>query len=225
MKSWIPCFFTSSNLGFGLLCIILTAQGEITWAALCIIGSLLCDAMDGRSARALGVSGDFGKELDSLSDVVSFGTASAFLIYTVALKDLGWIGVIPALFYAACGGLRLARFNLNTTVVHGYFQGMPIPNGGCLFAMFALSGVHIPSPLAAIIVMIVGYLLVSKVHHPDFKGQSADVLHKSALAASIIIGLILMFILGWRLIFCLPFALYIFFGLINTSMNMFAKAK
>lgn len=220
MKSVIPCLFTSSNLGFGLLCIILTAQGEPFWGAFCILGALVCDALDGRSARALGVSGDFGKELDSLSDVVSFGTASAFLIYTVALKDLGWLGVIPALMYAACGGLRLARFNLNTTVVHGYFQGMPIPNGGCLFATFVISGVHLPPVLVAIIVMLVGYDLVSKVHHPDFKGQSADVLHKSALVACLVIGVILMFVCGWRIIVCLPFALYILYGLINTSMNL-----
>lgn len=225
MKSLVPNFFTSSNLGFGLLCIILTAQGEYRWAALCILGSLFSDAMDGRSARALGVSGEFGKELDSLSDVVSFGTASAFLIYTVALKDLGWIGVIPALFYAVCGGLRLARFNLNTTVVHGYFQGMPIPNGGCLFATFVLSGVHLPAPLVAVIVLLVGYDLVSKIHHPDFKGQSADVLHKSALAVCLVIGAVLMFVLGWKIVFCLPFALYILFGLINTSINTFAKSN
>lgn len=223
MKSLIPDFFTSSNLGFGVLSIILTAQGEIMWAALCILGSLFCDAMDGRTARALGVNGEFGKELDSLSDVVSFGTASAFLIYTVALKDLGWIGVVPAIFYAACGGLRLARFNLNTTVVHGYFMGMPIPNGGCLFATFALSGVHIPSWIAAIIVILVGYDLVSKVHHPDFKGQSADVLHKSALAIAIILGAIVLALVDWHLIICMPFALYIVFGLINTAMNTVGK--
>jgi CDP-diacylglycerol--serine O-phosphatidyltransferase len=223
MKSLIPDFFTSSNLGFGVLSIILTAQGEIMWAALCILGSLFCDAMDGRTARALGVNGEFGKELDSLSDVVSFGTASAFLIYTVALKDLGWIGVVPAIFYAACGGLRLARFNLNTTVVHGYFMGMPIPNGGCLFATFALSGVHIPSWIAAIIVLLVGYDLVSKVHHPDFKGQSADVLHKSALAIAIILGAIVLALVDWHLIICMPFALYIVFGLINTAMNTVGK--
>lgn len=77
----------------------------------------------------LGVAGEFGKELDSLSDVVSFGAASAFLIYTYSLQTLGWVGAIPAIIYAALGGIRLARFNLNTGVVHGYFQGMPIPNG------------------------------------------------------------------------------------------------
>ena len=223
MKSLIPNAFTSGNLGFGVLSIILTAQGALKLAAFCILGSLFCDAMDGRSARALGVSGEFGKELDSLADVVSFGTASAFLIYTAALHELGWIGVIPAIFYAVCGGLRLARFNLNTTVVHGYFMGMPIPNGGCLIATYVISGVHLPAALIAVLVFLVGYDLVSKVHHPDFKGKSADVLHKSALVIAVVLGLAAMYTAGWQLVFCMPFALYIVFGLINTSMNGFAK--
>jgi CDP-diacylglycerol--serine O-phosphatidyltransferase len=223
MKSLVPNFFTSSNLGFGVLSIILTAKGDLFYGALCILGSLVADALDGRSARALGVSGEFGKELDSLGDVVSFGTASAFLIYTAALQELGWIGALAAIIYAVCGGLRLARFNLNTTVVHGYFMGVPIPTGGCLFATFVLSGVHIPAGLAAVLVVIMGYLLVSKVHNPDFKGKSADVLHKSALVAALVIGVVLMYVAGWQIIVCLPFALYVVFGLINTAINTFGK--
>ena len=127
MKNVIPCLFTSGNLSFGVLSMIMTLHGLYTWAGVCILLAMVCDACDGRSARALGVAGDFGKELDSLSDVVSFGAASAFLIYSYSLQSLGWIGAIPAIIYAALGGIRLARFNLNTGVIHGYFQGMPIP--------------------------------------------------------------------------------------------------
>ena len=143
MKKVIPCLFTSGNLCFGVLSMILSSQGNFFWGALCIFFAMLCDAMDGRSARALGVSGEFGKELDSLSDCVSFGAASAFLMYNYTLHTLGWIGVIPVLIYSALGGIRLARFNINTATVHGYFEGMPIPNGGCLFATYVLSGVTI----------------------------------------------------------------------------------
>lgn len=118
---------------------IMTLHGMFTAAGICILLAMACDACDGRSARALGVAGEFGKELDSLSDIVSFGAASAFLIYTYSLQELGWIGVVPAIIYAALGGIRLARFNLNTGVIHGYFQGMPIPNGGCLIATYVIS--------------------------------------------------------------------------------------
>lgn len=218
MKNVIPCLFTSGNLCFGVLSMILSSQGNFTWGALCIFFAMLCDAMDGRSARALGVSGDFGKELDSLSDCVSFGAAAAFLMYNYTLHTLGWIGVIPVLIYSALGGIRLARFNINTDTVHGYFQGMPIPNGGCLFATYVLSGVHLPAPLIAVIVILVGYDLVSKIHHPDFKGQSADMLYKSALFITLSVGVAIC-VYDWHLAITLPFALYIVYGLLNTAMN------
>lgn len=221
MKKIIPCLFTSGNLSFGVLSMMMTLHGEYVWAGICILLAVVCDACDGRSARALGVAGEFGKELDSLSDVVSFGAASAFLIYTYSLQSLGWIGAIPAIIYAALGGIRLARFNLNTGVVPGYFQGMPIPNGGCLIATFVISGAVLPAWLVAILVVLLGYNLVSQVHHPDFKGASPDVLHKSALAIAVIIGALVLYV-DWHLVITLPFLLYIIFGLVNTAMNVAA---
>lgn len=221
MKKIIPCLFTSGNLSFGVLSMMMTLHGEYVWAGICILLAVVCDACDGRSARALGVAGEFGKELDSLSDVVSFGAASAFLIYTYSLQSLGWIGAIPTIIYAALGGIRLARFNLNTGVVHGYFQGMPIPNGGCLIATFVISGAVLPAWLVAILVVLLGYNLVSQVHHPDFKGASPDVLHKSALAIAVIIGALVLYV-DWHLVITLPFLLYIIFGLVNTAMNVAA---
>lgn len=221
MKKIIPCLFTSGNLSFGVLSMMMTLHGEYVWAGICILLAVVCDACDGRSARALGVAGEFGKELDSLSDVVSFGAASAFLIYTYSLQTLGWVGAIPAIIYAALGGIRLARFNLNTGVVHGYFQGMPIPNGGCLIATFVISGAVLPAWLVAILVVLLGYNLVSQIHHPDFKGASPDVLHKSALVIAVIIGALVLYV-DWHLVITLPFLLYIIFGLVNTAMNVAA---
>lgn len=221
MKKIIPCLFTSGNLSFGVLSMMMTLHGEYVWAGICILLAVVCDACDGRSARALEVAGEFGKELDSLSDVVSFGAASAFLIYTYSLQTLGWVGAIPAIIYAALGGIRLARFNLNTGVVHGYFQGMPIPNGGCLIATFVISGAVLPAWLVAILVVLLGYNLVSQIHHPDFKGASPDVLHKSALAIAVIIGALVLYV-DWHLVITLPFLLYIIFGLVNTAMNVAA---
>ena len=221
MKKIIPCLFTSGNLSFGVLSMMMTLHGEYVWAGICILLAVVCDACDGRSARALGVAGEFGKELDSLSDVVSFGAASAFLIYTYSLQTLGWVGAIPAIIYAALGGIRLARFNLNTGVVHVYFQGMPIPNGGCLIATFVISGAVLPAWLVAILVVLLGYNLVSQIHHPDFKGASPDVLHKSALAIAVIIGALVLYV-DWHLVITLPFLLYIIFGLVNTAMNVAA---
>ena len=222
MKNVIPCLFTSGNLSFGVLSMIMTLHGLYTWAGVCILLAMVCDACDGRSARALGVAGDFGKELDSLSYVVSFGAASAFLIYSYSLQSLGWIGAIPAIIYAALGGIRLTRFNLNTGVIHGYFQGMPIPNGGCLIATYVISGAVLPAWLLAIFVVLLGYHLVSKVHNPDFKGASPDVLHKSALAIALVFGALVLAFVDWHLVITMPFLLYIVFGLVNTAMNVAA---
>lgn len=224
MRNAIPCIFTAGNLAFGVLSMIMTLNGEFVWAGVCILLAMVCDACDGRTARALGVAGDFGKELDSLSDVVSFGAASGFLLYTYSLQELGWIGAVPALLYAVFGGLRLARFNLHTTVVHGYFEGMPIPNGGCLISTYviasSLSGFAVPAWLLGILLLLLGYHLVSKVHNPDFKGASPDVLHKSALGITVVIGLIILYVTHIYLLITMPFLLYIIFGLINTAMNM-----
>jgi CDP-diacylglycerol--serine O-phosphatidyltransferase len=152
MKKVIPCLFTSGNLGFGVLSIMLTSQGYLTWGAVCILLAMVCDALDGRTARALGVQGEF-RQGTGFPVGLSYplGRRRDFLIYSYSLHELGWIGMIPPVLYACCGGLRLARFNLNTTVVHGYFQGMPIPNGGCIVATYVLSGVHLPAWIIAIL--------------------------------------------------------------------------
>ena len=112
--------------------------------------------------------------------------------------------------------------NLNTGVIHGYFQGMPIPNGGCLIATYVISGAVLPAWLLAIFVVLLGYHLVSKVHNPDFKGASPDVLHKSALAIALIFGVLVLAFVDWHLIITMPFLLYIVFGLVNTAMNVAA---
>ena len=133
-RSAIANTISSFNLMFGVLSILATFEGEFKAAAIMIILAVVADSMDGRVARALGVSGEFGKELDSLCDVCSFGVAPGVLIYQYALMDLGLIGQLLAAFFAICGALRLARFNVNAAVVHGYFVGMPIPAGGCVVA-------------------------------------------------------------------------------------------
>jgi CDP-diacylglycerol--serine O-phosphatidyltransferase len=96
--------------------------------------------MDGRAARLLGVSGPFGVEMDSMCDLGAFGVAPAILIYQFGMTDLGWLGKFIAGFYTCMGAMRLARFNVNVTAVHGYFQGMPIPAGACVIATYVLSG-------------------------------------------------------------------------------------
>lgn len=228
VKSIIPCLFTAGNLGFGVLSMIMTLQHLYLWAGICILMAMFCDACDGRVARALGVAGDFGKELDSLSDVVSFGAASAFLIYAYSLQYLGGLGAIPAILYACLGGIRLARFNLTTSEIHGYFQGMPIPNGGALIATYVIASVWgdviLPAWILGVIVLLLGLHLVSNIHNPNFKEKSPDKLNIPALVVTLIIGALILWLVNWHLIITMPFLLYIIFGLLNTAEN-YAAAR
>lgn len=217
-KSIFPNIFTGSNLAFGVIGITLSAHGNFTGAAICVLLSLLADGLDGRVARALGVSGPLGRELDSLSDVVGFGVAPAFMLYAQNLSTTGWIGYVPLLLFAVLGSFRLARFNIKTEEVHGYFQGLPIPAAGCLASTFVLSGVAIPEWLLMLLMIIVGFLMVSEVHYPDFKGHGADKTGKIALGLTILIGAALL-IWDWRLWPAMLFILYALFGIFNTALK------
>ena len=136
--------FTSANLAFGVLGITFSATGNTFYAAICVLLSLVADGLDGRVARALGVAGPMGRELDSLSDVVGFGVAPAYMLYMKELYGLGWVAYVPLLVFAVLGAFRLARFNIKTDEVHGYFEGLPIPAAGCLAATYVLCGVSVP---------------------------------------------------------------------------------
>ena len=133
-KSLIPNILTSANLVLGFCSILSTYNANYTWSTLFILLALVADGLDGRAARFFGVSSEIGKEMDSLCDLVSFGVAPAFLAYSYCLKDYDYFGWAVAIVFALCGAWRLARFNVNVTVVHGFFMGLAIPAGGCLIA-------------------------------------------------------------------------------------------
>ena len=221
MKAWVPSLFTSLNLVFGMLSIMSTLKGCYSAAAIFIILALVADGLDGRVARAMGVSSDFGKELDSLCDLGSFGVAPGILIYEMALRDLGFLGQAAAIVFAVCGALRLARFNISTSVVKGYFMGMPIPAGGCIVATFVLSSLVVPPVITALGTMLCGYLMISTVRYPDFKGKGNPIAPAAAVAG-IILGLTPVFFApSLQVIPFLVFFLYTMVGLVNAAYRLF----
>lgn len=217
-KSIVPDFFTGANLAFGVFGITFSANGHFTYAAICILLSLLADACDGRTARALGVAGPFGRELDSLADVVAFGVSPAFMMYTAFLKEIGWFGYIPLICFSVLGAFRLARFNIMTNEIKGFFQGLAIPTAGCLCATYVLSGILLPPWIIMVALIVVAYLMVSEVPYPDFKGHGALVINKSAIAITILIGVGAL-LADWHSWPVLPFGLYTLFGILNLSIN------
>ena len=169
MKNVIPCLFTSGNLGFGVLSMIMTLHGLYTWAGVCILLAMVCDACDGRSARALGVAGDFGKELDSLCDVVTFGAAPAFLLFQVLAPRLRWLAAGVALTFAVCGAMRLARFNTNVAIPGKGFTGMPITGAGGMLAVVCLRPKLLTPYGLLAFAGLLAFLMVSTLKYPDFK--------------------------------------------------------
>lgn len=219
MKFWIPNLVTSLNLVFGLLSILATFKGELFWAAIFVVVAMIADGLDGRVARYFKATSELGKELDSLCDLVSFGVAPAILAYVFMLQDFSYLGYAAAIFFAACGAFRLARFNVNTSVVKGFFMGLPIPAGGCVVATFIMLDIRLPGILFPMLIIFVGYLMVSTIHYPDFKGHGENLL----LIPKIVAVVVAVYILVNRLdaILFVPFIAYTIFGILNTLARKF----
>ncbi|EGL17106.1 MULTISPECIES: CDP-diacylglycerol--serine O-phosphatidyltransferase [unclassified Paenibacillus] len=166
----LPSLFTVGNLFLGVLAIILVFNERPDTAAVLVIVAMLLDGLDGRVARALNAQSEFGKELDSLSDVISFGVAPAFIMYVVAFGDIrpaaaAW--VVTAIF-PICGALRLARFNV-VAGTPGYFIGLPIPAAGGILATLALFHNELNVYVLLVSTVLLSYLMVSNVKYPNFK--------------------------------------------------------
>ncbi|MBP2653182.1 MAG: CDP-diacylglycerol/serine O-phosphatidyltransferase [Firmicutes bacterium] len=219
MRTFIPNMITSSNLIFGVFSLIATFHGSYNMAAILVVVAMLADSMDGRVARYFKVSSEFGKELDSLCDLVSFGVAPAVLVYSYLLKDIGFYGAAVVAAFAVCGAFRLARFNVNASVVKGYFMGLPIPAAGCVVATFVMVGVKPSAWIIWVMVAVFAYLMVSTIKYPDFKGKGEKIRPIPAVLALIVAGGILFFSVQ-AFLFAIFFA-YAVFGIINTTFGFF----
>ena len=124
----VPSFFTLLNLFCGFLALTQVWEGNFVMACWLIVMAGFLDLLDGMMARLANAVSPFGVELDSLSDVVSFGVAPAFLVYVYSLHEFGPLGFIVAALPALCGAVRLARYNMNFDgEKKDYFEGLPIP--------------------------------------------------------------------------------------------------
>ena len=133
----LPNLFTLAALFGGFYAIVMAMNGRFDLATTGIFAAMVLDSLDGRVARMTNTQSAFGEQMDSLSDMVSFGAAPALIAYEWALKGLGRWGWIAAFVYCACAALRLARFNVNTAVVDKrFFQGLPSPAAAALVAGF-----------------------------------------------------------------------------------------
>jgi CDP-diacylglycerol--serine O-phosphatidyltransferase len=133
----LPNLFTLAALFGGFYAVVMAMNNRFDLAAAGVFCAMVLDSLDGRVARMTNTQSAFGEQMDSLSDMVSFGAAPALIAYEWSLKGLGRWGWIAAFVYCACAALRLARFNVNTAVVDkSYFQGLPSPAAAALVTGF-----------------------------------------------------------------------------------------
>jgi CDP-diacylglycerol---serine O-phosphatidyltransferase len=177
----LPNLFTVSSIFCGFYACTLAAAGEshpdrYYQAALAILFAIFFDAFDGRVARLTKTQSEFGMQLDSLADVVSFGVAPALLLYKWALQPLGFWGLFLAFLFTACGALRLARFNVLANRHKGalaFFIGLPIPlAAGTVISLVIANGRHgspMPAVPMAAVVLGLAYLMVSNIRYRTFK--------------------------------------------------------
>lgn len=228
----IPNMCTSSNLVFGMCSILSTYSDNLTWGSIFILLALVADGLDGRTARFFGVASEMGKEMDSLCDLGSFGIAPAFLAWAFVLHNHGILGVIVVIFFAICGMWRLARFNVNASVVHGYFMGLAIPAGGNIVAMTTLLFVNLGiDPMCfgiwyPIIMALVGWLMVSHVHYPNFKGDGGEPIYLVSKIAVLVMFIAILWLGHASLLAALAvaiFSTYAVLGIVNSLLASFAK--
>ena len=176
----LPSVLTLVGVCLGISSIKFAMDGNFTFAVLFLIVAAILDGLDGRVARLIKGTSNFGKELDSLTDFVSFGIAPAFVIYFWELNKFGKVGWLIVLFYSVCCVLRLARFNLTKFEnkeewKNNFFQGIPSPAGGCLILLpliFELSDFSNLISLKFItpyLTIVVSLLLISKLPTYSFK--------------------------------------------------------
>ena len=133
----LPNLFTLAALFGGFYAIVMAMNGQFEQSAIGIFCAMVLDSLDGRVARMTNTQSAFGEQMDSLSDMVSFGAAPALIVYEWALKGLGKLGWLAAFVYCACAAMRLARFNTNLKVVDKrFFQGLPSPAAAALVMGF-----------------------------------------------------------------------------------------
>jgi len=243
---FLPNLLTAGNLFCGFVALTKIVEADlangyqtIEFALGFILLACIFDLFDGRVARMGGVESPFGREFDSLADLISFGAAPAFLVHRVVLKDL-WpghpqLGWFIASIYLLCGAFRLARFNCLSAQpsVGGSkdFLGFPIPSAAGLVSSLTLLIIQFNENerslgawkyLIAVVLLLLSWMMVSTVKYPSFKSlglRSASTFVKAIIAA-IIVGLIFLF---WEqiLFYVLPafFTLYLVYGFIRPRIS------
>ena len=204
----LPNILTLAGVCLGISSIKFSIDGNFSLAVTLILLAAILDALDGRIARLIKGTTEFGKELDSLTDFVSFGIAPVFILYFWELQNYGKLGWAITLIYSVCCVLRLARFNLtkiDETEVwkYNFFEGIPSPAGGLLILMpliYELTDLNLGlenKKITPYLTVIIAILLVSKV--PTLSLKKISISPKTTVFLLLGIGIVFIALLFYTL--------------------------
>ena len=238
----VPSLFTLGNLACGFFSILASAKGNFAQAGWLILFAMVFDMFDGRMARLLDVESNFGIEMDSLADAVSFCTAPAMLMYFFVLHTQPVWGAPIACVYACFGVLRLAKFNSMAYAGESskkYFSGLPTPAAAAILASFAISysimegnsggrNLHLLTAYLPHLynfvwfaMLVLSLLMVSNVPYAAFKAKRER--HLSPWFLLFIVFLVVMLIKFPQDVVFIVFSLYVIFGLLAVLYRAFRK--
>jgi CDP-diacylglycerol--serine O-phosphatidyltransferase len=220
----IPSAITLAAIFAGYLSILASISGYYKESAALILVAALLDMIDGRVARMINASSDFGVQIDSLADVVNYGLAPALLFYALFFEQLGVVGVAVSFLPVACAAIRLARYNVTADpdIPSAYFEGLPTTMAAFVMAAWVIfAGTYYPEfgtpAQAALVTIILSLLMISTVHYDKANIFSLRYIRKTrrlltlmAIAVSIAVSPPLaLFLWGW---------LYITYGLTRSAI-------
>ncbi len=227
----LPNILTLAGVCLGISSIKFSIDGNFNLAVTLILFAAILDALDGRIARLIKGTSEFGKELDSLTDFVSFGIAPVFILYFWELNSYGKLGWAITLIYSVCCVLRLARFNLtkiDETEIwkNNFFEGVPSPAGGLLILMpliYELTDLNIGLDVKKItpfLTLLIAFLLVSKV--PTLSLKKISISPKTTVFLLLSVGIIFIALLFYTLKTLLIFGI-VYLLSIPISMKIYSN--
>ena len=248
----LPNLMTAGNLFCGFCAVLeifkgmmsrTTGESGYSWAThyetalFFILGAFICDMLDGRLARLGGRESAFGREFDSLADLVSFGVAPALLVFKIVLFELDRFGWLIAFLYLVCGALRLARFNVIAaqagTGGSKEFTGFPIPAAAGLVASFTLLLLEVykmerevgPWKYVLVFLMIfLSFMMVSQYTYPSFKAVHWNMRRPAPVFLAVIIVLASIYLMYWVALPVL-FTCYLLYGFLRPYLSRAWKKR
>jgi len=244
----LPNLMTAGNLfcGFAAVLRIIEASlrdasgqtaGTLYHEAIAfILGACVFDLLDGRLARLGGHESAFGREFDSLADIVSFGVAPALLVYQIVLRDFQKTGWLIAFFFLLCGGLRLARFNCTAAAgdkTDRDFQGFPIPAAAGLIASLTLFMLWMQADERTIgpwkfalpvLLLFLSFMMFSHVRYPSFKGFNWRT-QRSIRSFLVLIVLLAFTALNYRWMPAVIFVSFLIYGFVRPFISKAIKKE